>query len=118
MDRRILKKVRRKRRKIGIRKRVYGTADRPRLTVFRSLRHTYAQLIDDSSGKTLAAASTLADKTAHGGNIEAAEAVGTAIAKAAAGSGFQQVSFDRNGFKYHGRVKALAEAARKAGLKF
>lgn len=101
-----------------IRKKVRGSADRPRLAVFRSLNHIYAQVIDDDSGKTLAAASTveknLGGKT--GGNVEAAEKVGKAIAERALSAGVSSVVFDRGGYVYHGRVKALLDASRKAGL--
>ncbi len=101
-----------------IRKKVSGTAERPRLAVFRSLNHIYAQVIDDVSGVTLAAASTtekdLKGKT--GGNIKAAQAVGRAIAKRAQSAGVSQVVFDRGGYVYHGRVKALLDATREAGL--
>jgi large subunit ribosomal protein L18 len=101
-----------------IRKKVSGTAERPRLAVFRSLNHIYAQVIDDVSGKTLAAASTtekhLKGKT--GGNIEAAQTVGKAIAERAQAAGVSQVVFDRGGYVYHGRVKALLDATREAGL--
>ncbi len=114
MDKHKLKAVRRSRRKTGIRKRVTGTPDRPRLTVFRSLNHIYAQIIDDLDGKTLASASTI--KADGGGNIAAAVEVGKQIAQKAKDAGISQVSFDRNGFRYHGRVKALADAAREGGL--
>jgi len=101
-----------------IRKKVRGSAERPRLAVFRSLNHIYAQVIDDDSGKTLAAASTaeksLGGKT--GGNVEAAEKVGKAIAERALSAGVSNVVFDRGGYVYHGRVKALIDATRKAGL--
>jgi len=101
-----------------IRKKVSGTAERPRLAVFRSLNHIYAQVIDDVSGATLAAASTtekdLKGKT--GGNIEAAQTVGKAIAERAQAAGVSQVVFDRGGYVYHGRVKALLDATREAGL--
>ncbi len=101
-----------------IRKKVNGTAERPRLAVFRSLNHIYVQVIDDVSGKTLAAASTtekdLKGKT--GGNIEAAQSVGKAIAERAQEAGVSQVVFDRGGYVYHGRVKALLDATREAGL--
>jgi len=107
------------RRKIRIRKQISGTADRPRLNVFRSTQHMYAQLVDDDSGKTLAATSTQIVKVeGHGGNKDSAASVGTAIAEAAKAAGISTVVFDRNGFKYHGRVKALAEAAREGGLVF
>lgn len=101
-----------------IRKKVSGTAERPRLAVFRSLNHIYAQVIDDRSGKTLATASTiekaLAVKT--GGNVEAAKTIGKAIAERALEAGISTVVFDRGGYLYHGRVKALLEATREAGL--
>jgi large subunit ribosomal protein L18 len=112
----------RDRRRFRVRKRIRGTADRPRLTVFRSHRHIYAQLVDDLAGKTLAAASTvegdLKGNVAFGGNKDAAEAVGKAIALRAKSAGVSQVAFDRGRFKYHGRVAALADAAREAGLEF
>jgi len=114
MDKSKLKSVRRSRRKTGIRKRVKGTPDRPRLTVFRSLQHIYAQIIDDLDGKTLVSASSA--KASKGGNIDAATEVGKQIAEKAKGAGITQVAFDRNGFRYHGRVKALADAAREGGL--
>ncbi|HLM59175.1 MAG TPA: 50S ribosomal protein L18 [Pyrinomonadaceae bacterium] len=101
-----------------IRKKVNGTAERPRLAVFRSLNHIYAQIIDDVNGKTLAAASTtekdLKGKT--GGNVAAAQSVGRAIAERAQAAGVSQVVFDRGGYVYHGRVKALLDATREAGL--
>ena len=104
-----------------IRNQVTGSAQRPRLCVFRSLNHTYAQLVDDLEGKTLAAASTVSlggKKLATGGNVAAAKKVGTEIANRAKQLGVETVVFDRGGYIYHGRVKALAEAAREAGLKF
>ena len=105
-----------------IRTRVKGTAERPRLCVFRSLDHIYAQVIEDGSGRTLASASSL-DKqtrglTGGGGNVAAAKVVGKAVAERALAAGIQQVVFDRGGYRYHGRVEALANAAREAGLKF
>jgi len=109
--------VRRQRRKTGIRKDIFGSAEKPRLSVYRSSKHIYAQLINDFEGKTLASASTVQAKIA-GGNVEAAKTVGTKIAEQAKAAGIQAVAFDRNGFKYHGRVKALADAAREGGLKF
>ena len=115
MDSNKLKTIRRNRRKTGIRKRVKGTPERPRLTVFRSLTNIYVQVIDDLDGKTLASASSA--KTDGGGNIAAAKEVGKQIAEKAKDAGITQVAFDRNGFRYHGRVKALADAARKGGLK-
>ena len=113
-----LKQIRRARRQAGIRKRVFGTPQRPRLTVYRSLQHIYAQIIDDLSGRTLASASTVQAKIAKGGNKAAATEVGKNLAVSAKAAGITAVAFDRNAFKYHGRVKALAEAARKEGLKF
>jgi large subunit ribosomal protein L18 len=101
-----------------IRKKVQGTAERPRLAIFRSLQHIYAQIIDDESGRTLVAASTLEKglRSSTGGNIEAAKKVGKAIAEKALAAGITKVVFDRGGYVYHGRVKALIEAAREAGL--
>lgn len=103
-----------------IRKRVRGSAERPRLAVFRSINHIYAQVIDDRSGRTLAAASS-AEKSAtvtSGGNIDAAKTVGKLVAERAKAAGINMVVFDRGGFLYHGRVKALADAAREGGLEF
>lgn len=117
-----LKRLARIRRHTRVRARVSGTGTRPRLSVFRSLNHIYVQVIDDSDGHTLASASTL-DKevrdTLNGKKkAESAEFVGTLVAKRALDKGIKSVVFDRGGHKYHGRVKALAEAARKAGLEF
>jgi large subunit ribosomal protein L18 len=121
MDKFKHKALRRSRRRTGIRKRVQGTPVRPRLAIYRSLNHIYVQLIDDLAGQTLASASTR-DKgvsvSSGTGNVSAAEAVGQAIAERAKSAGVSQVVFDRGGFKFHGRVKALADAARKAGLEF
>jgi large subunit ribosomal protein L18 len=112
----------RSRRKQRVRKKVQGTAERPRLTVYRSLRHIYAQVINDNTGQTLAAASTLSKelrgKVKTTGNTEAAKAVGEFLAQAALDRGIKKVVFDRNGFLYHGRIKTLAEAARQKGLEF
>ncbi len=109
----------RQKRHLRVRNRVAGTAERPRLNVFRSLAHIYAQIIDDEKGMTLAAASSLdKDFKGKGGNIAAAKAVGAAIAKKALEKGISEVVFDRGGYIYHGRVAALAEAAREGGLKF
>ncbi|NOZ69873.1 MAG: 50S ribosomal protein L18 [Deferribacteres bacterium] len=112
----------RKARHFRVRKKVSGTPDKPRLNVFRSLKHIYAQIIDDISGHTLAAASSLdkeiREKLSSGGNIEAARAVGLLIAGRAADKGIKKVVFDRGGYLYHGRVKALADAAREGGLEF
>ena len=109
-------------RKIRVRNKVRGTVEQPRLSVFRSGKHIYAQIIEDVNGKTLAAASTVRKEVASGvkftGNVEAAKAVGKAIAEQALSKNIKQVVFDRNGFLYHGRVKALADAAREAGLSF
>jgi len=101
-----------------IRKKVSGTADRPRLAVFRSLNHIYAQVIDDKSGRTLATASTTEKSLVgnSGGNIDAAKSVGTAIAQRALGAGISTVVYDRGGYVYHGRVKALIDATREGGL--
>jgi large subunit ribosomal protein L18 len=94
-----------------------GTSERPRVRVYRSLKHIYAQIIDDSTGRTVAAASSLALKI-PGGTVEAAKSVGKALAEQAKGKAITKVCFDRGGCLYHGRVKALAEAAREAGLEF
>ena len=107
------------RRKIRIRKKIAGTAERPRLSVFRSSNHIYAQVIDDDSGRTVASASSAVVKVeGHKGNKGAAAAVGSLIAEQAKAAGIESVVFDRNGYQYHGRVKALAEAAREGGLTF
>lgn len=121
MDKNRHKAVRRARRQTGIRKRIIGTPSRPRLCIFKSLKHMYAQIIDDLAGRTLASASTLeleGESAAKSGNSKAAGEVGLLLAKRAKDAGLGDVAFDRAGFKYHGRVKALAEAARKGGLKF
>ncbi len=115
-------RVARHRRHQRVRTQIKGTPSRPRLCVFRSLNHIYAQVIDDTKGQTLAAASTLDAETSaqmNGKNKSGqAELVGSAIAKKALAKGVKEIAFDRGGYKYHGRVKALAEAARKNGLKF
>ena len=114
------KNVVRKKRHARVRRKFHGTAERPRLNVYRSNKHIYAQLIDDVKGVTLASASTL-DKELNlesTSNIEAAAKVGELIAKRAVEKGYKSVVFDRGGYLYHGRVKALAEAAREAGLEF
>ena len=106
-------------RHLRVRSHISGTAECPRLNVFRSLGNIYAQVIDDTHGVTLVAASSQdKDFSAYGGNIAAAKAVGAAVAKKALEKGIQTVVFDRGGYIYHGRVAALAEAAREAGLKF
>ncbi len=116
---------RRRRIQLRQRKRIAGTPERPRLSVFRSVSHIYAQVIDDMSGKTLVSASS-ADaslkgampKEARGGNVKGAEAIGKAIAERSIEKGIKRVVFDRSGFLYHGRIRAIADAARKAGLEF
>lgn len=112
----------RTKRQVRVRKKVRGTMERPRLCVFRSAKHIYVQIIEDVTGRTLATASTANKDVAEGvnytGNVEAAKAVGQTIAKKALEQNIKQVVFDRNGFLYHGRVKALADAAREAGLSF
>jgi len=112
----------RERRHKRVRKKVTGTADKPRLNVFRSLNHIYAQVIDDLEGRTIVSASTLDSelrpKVKTGGNVEAAKLVGELVGKRAVAAGIKEVVFDRGGYKYHGRVKSLADGAREAGLKF
>ena len=109
-------RIRRHRR---VRKSVRGSAERPRLAVFRSARHISAQVIDDLSGATLVAASTLeSDLRSGGGNVDAASKVGTLVAERAKSAGIDSVVFDRGGYRYHGRVAALADAAREGGLEF
>ena len=116
------KKEQTQKRHQRVRIKIQGTSDCPRLAVYRSLKHIYAQIIDDTKGVTLAASSTkskeLAEKLAHGGNVEAAKIVGEDIAKKAIKAGIKDVVFDRGGYNYHSRVKALAEAAREGGLEF
>lgn len=116
------RRLARKKRQSRVRKKIVGSLERPRLCVFRSSRHIYAQIVEDASGKTLAAASTVAegldDSVKYSGNVEAAKLVGKKIAEKALANDIKQVVFDRNGFLYHGRVKALADAAREAGLTF
>lgn len=116
---------RRDRIKLRLRKRMMGTEERPRLTVFRSLSHIYAQVIDDMSGKTLVAASSVEPSikktlsaNARGGNRAGAQAIGKLVAERALAKGIKRVVFDRNGFLYHGRIRAVAEAARETGLEF
>jgi len=119
------KNDRRVRIQLRQRKRISGTKERPRLSVFRSVAHIYAQIIDDLSGQTLVSASTVdatlkgkLEKGVRGGNLKGAEAVGTAIAERSLEKGIKRVVFDRSGFLYHGRIRAVADAARKAGLEF
>jgi len=119
MDTQKTKQLRRRRRRTGIRKRIIGTPEKPRLSVYRSLRHTYAQVIDDMNGTTLCSASTRdAGVTDATGTVEGSTAVGKALAERAKEKGISTVVFDRGGFRYHGRVKALADAAREGGLSF
>lgn len=116
------KNAARKRRHLRVRKKIMGTGERPRLNVFRSSKHIYAQIIDDTKGVTLVSASTLdkelAGSISNGGNVEAAGKVGALIAKRAKENGITRVVFDRGGYLYHGRIKALADAAREEGLEF
>jgi len=116
---------RRRRIQLRQRKRIKGTPERPRLTVFRSVSHIYAQVVDDMKGETLVSASSVEPslkggfaKEARGGNLKGAAAIGEAIAKRAIDKGIKRVVFDRSGFLYHGRIRAIADAARKAGLEF
>ncbi len=113
-----VKDVARQKKKMRIRKKVAGGAERPRLCIFRSSKHIYAQVIDDVTGNTLCAASTLDVEGADNANKNSATAIGKEIAKRAQAKNIKAVVFDRNGFLYHGRVKALAEGAREAGLQF
>ena len=114
----------RERRHLRVRRKVVGTAERPRLAVFRSVKHLYCQVIDDTQGKTLLAVSSQTPEVKKGlgkgggGNKAAAEAIGKAVAERAIKAGIQKVVFDRGGFRYHGRVQTLADAARKGGLSF
>ena len=122
MSQRDLVQVRRLRRQRHVRKRLVGSPERPRLAVFRSSKHIYAQIINDANGTTLASASTLdpelKTQQAYGGNKAAAAIVGKAIAERAKQAGIDKICFDRRSYKYHGRVQALADAAREAGLQF
>jgi large subunit ribosomal protein L18 len=101
-----------------IRRKLAGTSERPRLNVYRSLNHIYAQVVDDQKGETLVSASTLSLKLKTGGNVASAKEVGKAVAELAVKQGIKKVVFDRGGYLYHGRIKALADAAREAGLEF
>ncbi len=120
--RKLSRDLHRKRVHDRVRTKVSGTTERPRLCVYRSLDHIYAQVIDDGTGKTLVSASSVDGETKKnlkgGGNIAAAKVIGKAVAERAKAAGVQKVVFDRGGYKYHGRVKALADAAREAGLQF
>jgi large subunit ribosomal protein L18 len=118
-------KDRRERIKFRIRKRVRGTEARPRLTIYRSVAHIYVQVVDDMTGRTIASASSVEptvkgamDKKTRGGNVAGAQAIGKTIAERLIDKGVKRVVFDRNGFLYHGRVKAVADSAREAGLEF
>lgn len=117
-----LKEIRRIRRKNHVRRIVVGTAERPRLTVFRSSKHIYAQLIDDASGITLASASSslpeIKKEVPYGGNVKAAVSVGKKLAEVAKAKGISKAAFDRGYYRFHGRIKALADAAREGGLQF
>jgi large subunit ribosomal protein L18 len=117
------KERQRLRRRHHVRSRITGTSERPRLTVFRSSKHIYAQLIDDLTGRTLASASSVVKKTeksnsVYGGNVKAAKSVGLRLAEAAKSAGISKAAFDRGHYKYHGRIKALADGAREGGLQF
>ena len=118
----VIKDVRRERRQLRVRRRLYGTPERPRLAVFRSSKHIYAQIIDDSAGRTLLLASTrepdVRSKVKSGGNKQAAEVVGQRLGRKALEQGITKVAFDRRHYRFHGRVQALADAVRKAGLQF
>ncbi|RKZ27251.1 50S ribosomal protein L18 [bacterium] len=122
MDKNKRKRLKRKKRHMRVRKKIFGTPERPRLCVFRSLKHIYAQIIDDTVGHTLVAASTLSpeirDRIKGMKKTEQAKEVGKLLAKLALEQGIEKVAFDRAGYRYHGRVRALAEGAREGGLKF
>ena len=120
MEHQKAKRIQQQRRRYHVRKKIVGTVERPRLTVFRSSKHIYAQLIDDLNGVTLASASSNAnmESASYGGNVKAAAAVGNLLAKTAADKGITKAAFDRGHYRFHGRIKALAEAARKGGLHF
>ena len=121
MARKLSRTDRRRKVHLRVRSKIQGTAERPRLCVFRSLKHTYAQLIDDDKGAVLGSVSTVKlgeNKLPNGSNLAAARDIGQSIAETAKKLGIENVVFDRNGYIYHGRVKMLAESARKAGLKF
>lgn len=118
MFKQVNRKADNRKRHLRVRNRILGTAERPRLSVYRSLSNIYAQVIDDTIGVTLVAASTLDSKDQPGGNADAAKVVGKAIAERALEKGIRKVVFDRGGHIFHGRIKALADAAREAGLEF
>ena len=114
----VSKNAERQRRHARLRTKVSGTASCPRLNVFRSNKHIHCQIIDDKAGKTLVSCSSLELKLENGGNVEAAKAVGAKLAEKALANNIETVVFDRGGYNYHGRIQALADAAREAGLKF
>ena len=118
MIQKVSRNVARVRRHLRVRKKVHGTETCPRLSVFRSNAHIHAQIIDDDKGNTLVACSSVSLKLANGSNVEAAKRVGEELAKAATSKGIDRVVFDRSGYLYHGRIKALADACRENGLKF
>ena len=120
MNQQKLKERQRQRRRFHVRKRIVGTPERPRLSVFRSSKHIYAQLIDDLTGRTLIGATSAVKRgeRTYGGNVKAAKAVGLKLAEAAKAAGITSAAFDRGHYRYHGRVKALAEGAREGGLQF
>ncbi|HAN97777.1 MAG TPA: 50S ribosomal protein L18 [Planctomycetaceae bacterium] len=122
MKRQLVKQVRRTRRRYRVRNVLRGNLNRPRLSVFRSHKHIYAQIVDDEKGVTLASASTrdkgIAGEVGYGGNVEAAKKIGQLLAERALAAGIKQVQFDRGHYRYHGRVAELAEAARAGGLEF
>jgi large subunit ribosomal protein L18 len=117
MDKQRAKWARRRRRRLSARRRIEGTPERPRLAIYRSSKHIYAQVIDDLKGHTLAAASTVSENPS-GAGVDKAQAVGKAVAEKAKAAGVSKVVFDRGGSRYHGRIKALADAAREGGLDF
>jgi large subunit ribosomal protein L18 len=112
------KRINRYKKKMRIRKGIYGTTDRPRLTVFKSLKHLYVQLIDDTVGRTIVASSTVDKNWKAGKNKEGAKLLGSDLAKKAIEKNIKSVVFDRNGYRYHGKIKEVADAAREAGLQF
>jgi len=118
----LVKHKQRRRRKLSLRRRIFGTAERPRMSVHRSLKNISVQLIDDINGRTLCSAGTrnkdMTGQVKYGGNCSAAATVGQLVAERARMQGIRKVAFDRSGYKFHGRIKALADAARKAGLEF
>ena len=122
MEHQKTKQIQQLRRRRHVRSKIVGTTERPRLTVFRSSKHIYAQLIDDLQGLTLVAASSaeeaLRSSVKYGGNVKAAQEVGKRLAEAAKGKGISKAAFDRGHYRYHGRIKALADAAREGGLQF